>query len=148
MLNSIIIFLTLFCAIIGAAVVAYNLADRTETGFRIKSFITKWNELLTIPMAFGLWVFSGPILRFFDETAATFDAGIFQAYLLAIIGLLIFHGFVRILMKLMWPRLDKFLDIQFTVHFNTLTSWQKIKLSCSVFFLLLFALVLLAQLAA
>ncbi|GAA5036645.1 hypothetical protein GCM10011506_30020 [Marivirga lumbricoides] len=109
------------------------------------NYLKVWRELSSIVIALVLWVNSSWLLRKLDPTAATYDAGIFQMYLFAIIGLFLLHGIVRILMKLIWPTSDDYLDNQFAQDFKTITAWQKLKLSTSIFFAFLFAAVLLAR---
>ena len=109
------------------------------------NYLKVWRELSSIVLALVLWVNSSWLLRKLDPTAATYDAGIFQVYLFAIIGLFLLHGIVRILMKLIWPTSDDYLDNQFAKDFKTITAWQKLKLSTSIFFAFLFAAVLLAR---
>ena len=109
------------------------------------NYLKVWRELSSIAVALFLWANSAWFLRKIDPTAATYDAGVFQVYLFAIIGLFLLHGIVRILMKLIWPTSDDYLDHQFAQDFNTITSWQKLKLSTAIFFAFLFAAVLLAR---
>lgn len=104
-----------------------------------------WRELSSIVVGLILWMNSHVLLRWLDPTSATYDAGIFQIYLFAIIGLFILHGVVRILMKLIWPTSEDYLDDEFANDFKTLPSWQKLKLTTSIFFAFLFAAVLLAR---
>lgn len=111
---------------------------------KITKFLRRWNELLTIPVAFVLWFYSPQLLRLLDPTAAAFDAGIFQIFLFAIIGLLIFHGIVWLILKLSWPTVYKHLD-NLSEPFQDLNSWQQIKFSLAVFSVLLLSLVLLAN---
>jgi hypothetical protein len=113
---------------------------------QVLGFAKKYNELITIPIALVLWTFSGTALRFFDPTAATYDLGIFQKVLFVIIVTFILCGFIRIVMKLQWPELDKYLgsvfNLDFSVHRN-LTPYQKICVSLAVYFLLFFACIVL-----
>jgi hypothetical protein len=109
------------------------------------NYLKVWRELSSIAIALFLWANSAWFLRKIDPTAATYDAGVFQVYLFAIIGLFLLHGIVRILMKLIWLTSDDYLDHQFAQDFNTITSWQKLKLSTAIFFAFLFAAVLLAR---
>lgn len=109
------------------------------------NYIKVWRELSSILVALFLWANSAWFLHLIDPTAATYDAGVFQVYLFAIIGLFILHGVVRILMKLIWPTSDDYLDHEFAKDFKTITKWQKLKLSTFIFFAFLFAVVLLAR---
>ena len=118
-------------------------------------FICKWSELVTIPIALILWWLSPLILRGLDSTAATYDAGIFQAILFAIIAFFILIGVVWIYMKISFPKVYKFLDqafgknldpeqadISFSKYTN-LTLWQKSVLVLWLFSLLSVCIVLL-----
>ena len=104
-----------------------------------------WRELSSLAVGLILWMYSAVFLRWIDPTAGTYDAGIFQVYLFAIIGIFILHGIVRILMKLIWPTSEDYLDNHFRNDFKTITPWQKLKLSTSIFFAFLFAVALLAR---
>ncbi|WP_010182645.1 hypothetical protein [Aquimarina agarilytica] len=109
------------------------------------AYFKVWREFSSLAVGLFLWLQSATFLRWIDPTAGTYDAGIFQVYLFAIIGLFILHGVIRILMKLIWPTSENYLDNQFTHDFKTITPWQKLKLSTSIFFGFLFAVVLLAR---
>lgn len=104
-----------------------------------------WRELSSLAVGLILWIHSAVFLRWIDPTAGTYDAGIFQVYLFAIIGIFILHGIVRILMKLIWPTSEEYLDNHFRNDFKTITPWQKLKLSTFIFFAFLFAVALLAR---
>ncbi|WP_081483260.1 hypothetical protein [Aquimarina agarilytica] len=104
-----------------------------------------WRELSSLAVGLILWMHSAVFLRWIDPTAGTYDAGIFQVYLFAIIGIFILHGIVRILMKLIWPTSEEYLDNHFRNDFKTITPWQKLKLSTFIFFAFLFAVALLAR---
>ena len=109
------------------------------------NYLQVWRELSSLVVALFLWANSAWLLHMIDPTAATYDAGVFQVYLFAIIGLFILHGVVRILMKLIWPTSDNYLDHEFANDFKTITKWQKLKLSTFIFFAFLYAVVLLAR---
>ncbi|MBL6445717.1 hypothetical protein JMN32_05315 [Fulvivirga sp. 29W222] len=109
------------------------------------NYVKVWRELSSIVVGFILWMKSHILLRWIDPTSATYDAGIFQIILFAVIALFVLHGVVRILMKLIWPTTDNYLDNEFATDFKTLESWQKLKLTTSIFFAFLFAAVLLAR---
>jgi hypothetical protein len=120
--------------------------NKSKPFFRkVRSFAKVWREFSSILVGLLLWFNSPILLRMLDPTAGTYDAGVFQIYLFAVIGLYILHGVVRILMKLIWPTSDHYLDNQFAHDFQLIAPWQKLKLSVSIFFALLFALVLLAR---
>lgn len=104
-----------------------------------------WRELSSLAIGLLLWVHSAVFLRWADPSAGTYDAGIFQIYLFAIIGVFILHGIVRILMKLIWPTPDDYLDTEFQYDFQTLEAWQKLKLSTFIFFAFFYAIILLSR---
>ncbi|WP_271729095.1 hypothetical protein [Aquimarina algiphila] len=104
-----------------------------------------WREFSSLIIGLILWTHSALFLRWIDPTAGSYDAGVFQVYLFAIIGIFVLHGVVRFLMKLIWPTSEHYLDTQFTNDFKTITPWQKLKLSTFIFFAFLFAVTLLAR---
>ncbi|MBQ4818882.1 hypothetical protein [Aquimarina sp. MMG016] len=104
-----------------------------------------WRELSSLAVGLILWIHSAVFLRWIDPTSGTYDAGVFQVYLFAIIGIFVLHGIVRILMKLIWPTSEHYLDHHFRNDFNTITPWQKLKLSTFIFFAFLFAVASLAR---
>jgi hypothetical protein len=105
----------------------------------------KYPELLSIPVALLIWVASIHILRFFDETSAVFDAGIFQIPVFAIIQFFLYVSMAWLTLKLIYGTFREYLQVDFKNDFKNLTGWQKIKLSYFVFFSLLAALVFLAR---
>lgn len=123
---------------------------------KIMKFLTKWSELITIPIALILWWLSPGILRMLDSTAATYDAGIFQVILFAIIQFLIYCGIVWIYLKIAFPNVYKYLDDVFGINLvkipqdmnhpsNQLSTWQKSVLVLWLFSLLLISIVILSR---
>ena len=102
-------------------------------------------QILWIPILFIIWAIVAPILRWIDPTAAIFDLGIFMIPVYAIIIFLISTFFVWLFLKKVYGTIYKYLkdETGFKKDFETLTSCQKIIISLSVFFLLLFSLVAL-----
>jgi len=119
----------------------------------IIKFITKWNELLTIPLALILWYFSPQILRWFDPTAATYDYGVFQIVLFTIIQFFIYTGITWVYLKITFPKVYKYLDDVMTAKFgindtnekNNLSQWERSKVVLWLFSLLLLSMVFLAR---
>lgn len=107
----------------------------------IKGFLKRHPELYTIPFALALWIISPVILRIFDPTAATFDAGIFQIIIFSIISLFVFIAVVWWLMKKVFGTTYKYIRNELKTDFKQLTPWQKVLISYGIFFLLLFYLV-------
>jgi hypothetical protein len=112
-------------------------------------FIANWNELVTIPLGILLWYFSPVFLRWLDPTAATYDAGIFQIILFAIIQFFIFSGMVWVYIKITFPKVYKYLDDVLGDNLNTknekMTQWEKSKVVLWLFSLLLLVIALLAR---
>lgn len=125
-----------------------------------KRFISNWNEIITIPLALVLWYLSPTFLRWLDPTAATFDSGVLQNYLLAAIGLLLFNGVAWLIVKLTFPGIYRYLDshmenavensptitaVSEREKMFNLSTLQKCVISLSIFFFYFLALVLLAK---
>jgi len=100
-------------------------------------------QILWIPITFIIWAIIAPILRWIDPTAAIFDLGIFMIPVYAIIIFLISTFFVWIFLKKVYGTIYSYLKSGFKADFEKLTPCQKILISLSVFFLLLFSLVAL-----
>jgi len=116
---------------------------------KIGNFILKWNELITIPIAFLLWYFSGTFLRWLDPTSATYDAGIFQIILFTIIQFFIFSGIIWIYIKITFPKVYKYLDDVLGSNLDpqnqNMSQWEKSKVVLWLFSLFLSTIVLLAR---
>ena len=116
---------------------------------KVLKFLASWSELVTIPLALVLWYFSGTFLRWLDPTSATYDAGIFQIILFAIIQFFILSGVIWIYMKITFPEVYKYLDDalgdNLKVENNQMTQWEKSKAVLWLFSLFFGLIVLLAR---
>jgi hypothetical protein len=112
---------------------------------RLIEFFKKYPEVISIPVALIAWRMSIDVLRWFDSTSGTFDAGVFQIPLFALIQYFIYVSMAWLTVKLLFGTVRRYLRFDFKNEFNSLTSWQKVKLSYFVFFALLFSLVLLSH---
>lgn len=110
----------------------------------IVTFIKKYPEVLSIPIAFCVWVASITVLRWFDPTSAVFDAGVFQIPIFAVLQLLIYISTAWLVLGLVFGTMRKFLVTELKNHFSNLSSWEKLKLAYGLFAFLLFCLVLLS----
>ena len=110
----------------------------------IISFFKRHPELLFLAAAILVWISSTPVLRFFDQTAGVFDAGIFQIPIFTVIEFCIYGLVAWFTLKIQYPTIRRYLQYEFKSDFNGLTPWQKAKLSFCVFFALVAALVFLA----
>ncbi|WP_079641573.1 hypothetical protein [Sphingobacterium nematocida] len=108
-----------------------------------------WREELTIKekLFFGLvfliigWLMVSAVLQLFDPAIGVLDFGILTV---AVFGLLLGWLAVYIsiwLQELLWHPFKSFRK-QFGHHFNQLSSWQQCILYFSVFFLLLYAVIM------
>ena len=111
----------------------------------MKTFFKKYHELLTIPVAIILFILSVPVLRWFDPTAAVFDAGVFQIMILSTIQLVIYLAIAWFMLKIVFGHHRKYLQTQMKEDFNNLQPWERQKLSYSIFFLLVALLAYMAK---
>lgn len=120
----------------------------------MKNFLNSWyqgvvkrfrnhHEELTLLIAFLLFFLSPPFFRLFDPTAGSYDAGVLQLIILAIVALCVFQSFTWLVMRIVWPSIRAYLENDFVFDFNTLQPWQKITVSLFVYFLPYLFLVLL-----
>jgi hypothetical protein len=118
---------------------------------KVRKFLRDWHELITLPIAMLLWVYSPTFLRWIDPTAASYDAGIFQIILFAIIELMVFNAVVWIIIKLTFPDVYKYLDefleknLKYKSSDQQISIWEKSKLVLWLFTLYFAAIVLLAR---
>lgn len=106
-----------------------SLKIRLKVCYRkIKTFIKKWNEIITIPVAFLLWYISPFFLRMVDETAGVSDAGIFQFLISGAVAILFGHALIWLILKIAWPEMYKLLDDCITEE-KWLTTWQRVQFS-------------------
>lgn len=111
----------------------------------LKSFFKKQHHLITVPVAILAFAGSITVLRWFDPTAATFDAGIFQVPIFAIIQFFIYMAVAWFAFRLIFGNFYRHLTNDMKTDFENITSWQKLKLSYSAFFFLLGILAFLAR---
>ena len=110
----------------------------------IKGMFKKYPEVLSVPVALLAWVLSVRFLRIIDKTTAVYDAGVFQIIIFAVIQLFVYVSVAWLTLGLVFGTFRKYLIENMKNEFQKLTSWQKIRLSYTVFFLLLLALVVLS----
>ena len=120
----------------------------TEWVLRVKDsvcvFLKRYPELLTIPLAFIVWVLSIRVLRWCDPTSGIFDAGVFQIPIFAVLQLFVYASIAWLVMGLLFGTFRRYLLTELKPNFQKLTPWQKIKISYGIFLSLLFALVALS----
>ena len=110
----------------------------------IKGLFKKYPEILSIPITLVAWVLSVRFLRLIDQTTAVYDAGVFQVIIFAVIQLFVYVSVAWLTLGLVFGTFRKYLIENMKNEFQKLTSWQKIRLSYTVFFLLLLSLVVLS----
>ncbi|MEI8086565.1 MAG: hypothetical protein WCG93_10160 [Paludibacter sp.] len=111
----------------------------------MKNFFKKYHELLTIPAVILLFILSIPVLRWFDPTAAVFDAGVFQIMILSMIQLVIYLSVAWFMLKIAFGHHRRYLQTGMKNDFDNLEKWQKLKLTYSIFFLLVALLAYMAK---
>ena len=109
------------------------------------SFFKKRHHFITVPAAILVFSVSITVLRWFDPTAATFDAGIFQVPIFAVIQFFIYLAVAWFAFRLIFGNFYRHLINDMKTDFNNITPWEKLKLSYSVFFFLLAVLAFLAR---
>jgi hypothetical protein len=121
------------------------LAYWLETGsVNLMKWLRTWLlELWTIPMALIVFVVSVPVLRLIDPTSATYDAGILQKILFAIIGVLVFNGLAWAGIRMVWKELWVYLNTDYKQDFNSLSKFKKICVSLLVYSLYFISFILL-----
>ncbi|WP_457126099.1 hypothetical protein [Mucilaginibacter sp. HD30] len=108
-------------------------------------YLLKHNEYLLLASAILIFWLSPFVLRAIDPTAGSYDVGVLQIPITAIISFCIFQSVVWVTMKLNWLSLRTYFEEEFIYDFKQLPSWLKIIISLLVYFLLMFSLVLLNQ---
>jgi hypothetical protein len=118
-----------------------------KTIHSLLTFLLRWSEVTyMLPLAVLIWLLSNSVFRAVDETAGVYDIGIFQNPLVGIVIGVVLHAFVRIIMKLQWPAVDRYLDEVFSKDFQSATPFQRLALSVFIFFSLLLTFAILSQL--
>jgi hypothetical protein len=112
---------------------------------KLIKFFKRYPELLTIPAGFIVWMLSVHVLRFFDPTSGVFDAGVFQIPIFAIIQFFVYVSIAWLMLGVIFGTFKKYLLNEMKYDFRKLEPWQKLKLSYSVFFLLVVLLAYLAR---
>jgi len=81
-----------------------------------------------------------------DPTAGSFDAGVFQAILFAVISFLILHGVAWLVLKLSWWTVyDTLDDLPKMFNQKELTVWQRLKFSLALFLSFLLSMTFLVN---
>ncbi|WP_286754067.1 MULTISPECIES: hypothetical protein [Sphingobacterium] len=91
-----------------------------------------------------IFLFVGSILQFFDPASAALDLGVLSLLYFGLMAGLVFICCCIWLLEYLW-RPFKYYRQDIYYHFNQLNSWQQSILYFSVFFLLLFAFLLLLE---
>lgn len=112
----------------------------------LKRHLKLWPEWFSLPAGLLLWVASPYILQWYDPTAATFDAGVFQAIVFSIMCMLIGNGLAFMGILFNFKTLFEFYEFDLSVTFKNLTPWQKVLSLLLLYFglLLVFSLFLIA----
>jgi hypothetical protein len=111
----------------------------------IINWLKKQNEFIPLIIAFLVFYYSPYALRWIDPTAGTYDIGILQVFITAIIGFCTYQAIVWMALNINWPMLRDYFENHFRSDFKTLTPWQKIQVSLYVYSLLLASIVVLSR---
>ena len=109
------------------------------------TWLKKQNEYLPLIVAIILFYFSPYVLRRIDPTAGTYDVGVLQVIILAVIQFCVYQSVVWMALKINWLPMRCYFEDEFVNDFKNLKPWQKIAISSCFYLVLLFALVLLSR---
>lgn len=104
--------------------------------------IRLWPELWSVPLALAIFHFSPMLLRHIDPMAATFDAGVLQNIVFAVVAILVFSGASFMGIKLNFPLLYEYYEKLSGESFLKLSEKSKVIILLCVYFGFLFAFVL------
>ena len=104
----------------------------------------RYPELYSIPAALIVWILSVWLLRLIDPTSGVFDAGVFQIPIFAVLQLFVYVSIAWLILGSVFGTFRKYLLTNLKTDFNTLSKWQKIKISYFIFLTLLLCLVALS----
>ncbi|QKJ28418.1 hypothetical protein HQ865_01135 [Mucilaginibacter mali] len=113
---------------------------------KLLTWLKKQNEFIPLIAAILLFLYSPTLLHLYDPTAAAYDVGVLQLDILAIIRFCSFMVIVWMTLKVNWLPIRQYFELHFTNDFkHNTTPWQRLKISLSVYFALLFTLALLSR---
>lgn len=104
----------------------------------------RYPELYSVPAALIVWILSVWLLRVIDPTSGVFDAGVFQIPIFAVLQLFVYVSIAWLILGAVFGTFRKYLLTNLKTDFNTLSKWQKIKISYFIFLTLLLCLVALS----
>lgn len=112
--------------------------------------LRKWKfELLVIPLAVLLFFAAENLIRWFEPTAGTYDAGVLQEMFLAFVkllsGTLIAWILIRVYFREVWDYTEMKTDATFKDDFNSLGQKWRVLVALMIFFGLLFAFVFISK---
>lgn len=110
-----------------------------------KKLIKKHHVFLTVPLAVLSFFLIVPVLRMADPTAAAFDAGVFQIPVFSASLFFFYLAIAWLAFRIIFGNHYRFLTTEMKSNFQNLTSWQKLKLSYYIYFLLVALLVMLSK---
>jgi hypothetical protein len=65
---------------------------------------------MPLVIALLVWIFIGPLIRWFSPTAGTDDAGLFQALVFGLVLYFAACGFSWIALRLVFPKISEYVD--------------------------------------
>lgn len=113
---------------------------------KIVKTMMQWAEFIFLPLGLILWYYSGPLLRMFDPTAATYDSGIFQIILFTIIQFFIFSSVIWIYLKITFPKVYDYMeDIATGDSLSKMTPHEGTKVVLWIITLFMISMVILSR---
>ena len=110
---------------------------------KVSNFLKTYPELLSIPAGFIAWLLIKAALQV-DPENAPLDEGIFMIIPFSFIQFTIYLFISWMYFGVLFGTFRKYMKLDMKTDFNNLTPWQKIIISYSVFFALVFSLVSLS----
>ena len=111
----------------------------------MKNLMKSLREYATLFAALLLFFVSPHVLRWVDPTAGSYDAGVLQVIIMAILQFCVFQAFVWFTIKLIWPGVALYIQTSFNHDLKSLEKWQKVFLSLVLYLSLFLLLALLSR---
>lgn len=106
----------------------------------VQTHISDWNEWLTIPICIIIWFGFPYVIRVVDPTAGALDAGYLQKAVNALLFMLVGNLITFLGLKFNFLPVYKIID---TFDLESLTPWQRLKVSLFLYSLLFAAFIAL-----
>jgi hypothetical protein len=105
-------------------------------------FLKEYTALIMALVVFFAFPY---IVRLWDPTAGSYDAGVLQVIVMATVQFAIYQAITWSVVKNIWPAIGVYMKSFFNNDFLNLEPWQRIMFSLFVYFAVLSALVTLSR---